>query len=332
MRFSYPPYVFLMVLPNLFMFFDWAQAAWMALNLVSIPTLSFLLFPKAPRWILVTTPLVYNVLYGAVVGNFSLIISLVLLLFFGYFVIRQGRLAGVQIAMGFLLAWSTAKPQSVWLYLIFVLLFSYRARLWPLLRAFAISIAGLLMMPFLIQSSWLSEWISILSIYVGFTGQNRGIMALLALFYPGPFTAPLVNSAFQVAALILIPLAGLLIYQWWRSRIPDFALLCAVAAITYLLLPNNSSADQMFLLIPLLLWCLWQSAERPAARWVWLAFLLYSYLTFFAEVLRFIPRAIISGQLLFFSAWAIWMWVFGNQCGNRREASAPPLDDYHGKA
>ena len=310
-QFSYPAYVLVMVLPYILMDYAWAQAAWMSFNLVSMLTLSLLLFPKAPRWILISTALVYNVLYGAVVGNFSLIISLVLFLFFGYFVFRQGRSVSVQIAIGFLLAWSTAKPQSVWLYLIFALLFSYRARLWPLLRSFGISMIGLLILPFLIQPNWLNEWVSNLSIYVGFTGQNRGIMALLTLFYPGAMSAALVNSAFMVAALILVPVAALLFYRWWQSRISDFALLTGLAAITYLLLPNNSSADQMFLLLPLLLWCLWQSAERAAARWIWFAFLLYSYLIFFAEILHIVPHAILFGHLVFFAAWAAWWWFVG---------------------
>lgn len=307
-QFSYPAYVLVMVLPFIRMPYEWAQAAWMAFNLASILTLAFLIFPKTPAWILATLPLAYNILYGAGVGNFSLVISLVLFLFFGYFVMRQGRARAAQIAAGILLAWSTTKPQSVWLYLAFALLFCFRQRLWPLLITFTASVVVLVLVPFFIQPGWFTEWISNLANYVTFTGQNRGIVALLALFYPGPFSADLVNSAFQAAAILLLPLAGLLLYQWWKGRLADFNLLVGVAAITYLLLPNNSSADQLFLLLPFLLWILAHSPQRISARWLWLGFLVYSYLVFFAQLFQLASYAVVSGQLVFFAAWAGWLW------------------------
>lgn len=307
--FGYPPYILVIILPLLWMEYDWAQAAWMALNLVNVLTATFLVFPRTPRWMLCFTPLFYNVLYGAGMGNFSLMISLVLFVFFGYFMIRRERYAAAQVALGFMLAWSTAKPQSIWLFLIFAVLFSYRERLWLLLRTFAVSATMLALLPFLLQPDWPFEWVSIIKIYADYTTQNRGIIALMALFSSGPFAAAAINTAFLVAAAVLLPTAALLIYQWWRGRVSDFPVLCGLAAITYLLLPNNSSADQMFLLMPFVLWCLWRGAELAAARWIWLAYGIYSHLVFFASFTRLVPQAIISGSLVFFIAWSAWLFL-----------------------
>jgi hypothetical protein len=326
MQFSYPAYALVMVIPFFFMPFDWAQAAWMAFNLASILTIAFVLFPKTPVWILATLPLAYNILYGAGVGNFSLVISLILFLFFGYFVVLQGRARAAQIAVGILLAWSTTKPQSVWLYLAFALLFCFRQRLWPLLITFAAGVGALALVPFFIQTGWLADWISSISRYVTYTGQNRGIVALLALFYPGPFSVELVNRAFQLAAVILLLAAGFLFYRWWQGRLSDFNLLAWVALITYLLLPNNSSADQMFLLLPVLLWILEHSPQRISARWLWLIFLVYSYLVFFAQLFGLVTYAVVSGQLIFFAAWAAWAW-FIKKFRNRRGLPVPVNDN-----
>jgi hypothetical protein len=142
-----------------------------------------------------------------------------------------------------------------------------------------------------------------------YTGRNRGIMALLALFMPGPFTPHIVNAAYQIASLFLLPICALLFYRWWQKRLTDFTLFTGVAIITYLLLPNNSSADQMFLLLPLLLWMLNHSAQQSPVRWLWLIFLIYSYLVFFAQVLGLVPYAVVSGQLVFFLAWVAWRWL-----------------------
>ncbi len=63
----------------------------------------------------------------------------------------------------------------------------------------------------------------------------------------------------------------------------------------------------MFLLLPALLWMLWQSQVRPAARWLWLTFLLYSTWSS-SPIPGIVPHAIISGQLVFFAAWAAWVY------------------------
>ncbi len=181
----------------------------MALNLVSTLTLTYLLFPRRP---LDTGQHAAGVQHTVCLGCWQLSLmvsrSCSILWIFRY---STGSLGWRADRPGFLIGLEH-RQTAVRLALSDLCFAILLPR--PIMAAAAIVCiqCGWLADPILsLSAQLLSEWISNLS-NTGFTGQNRGIMALLGLCYPGAFPASIGNIAFQAAALVLLPTAVLLFY------------------------------------------------------------------------------------------------------------------------
>ncbi|MBE0697158.1 MAG: DUF2029 domain-containing protein [Anaerolineaceae bacterium] len=81
MAFAYPPYSLLLILPTVFLSFDWASAAWLALNVTVLTVLIFFL-PARTRSFLLSTFLFFPVFLNLVLGQFDIIATSGVVLFF----------------------------------------------------------------------------------------------------------------------------------------------------------------------------------------------------------------------------------------------------------
>lgn len=308
MPFNYPPYVLLATLPNLFMSFDYAQAFWMALNLVGLMACLYLAFPKIPPLLLISIPFLYNYAFGMILGNFPVLMSAVLIVFLGYFVLRGGRSTAMQVGVGVLLAWCTARPQAMWLYFIFILLYSLRQRLYALLGSLAAAGALMLGLSFAARPDWLAEWLRQLTAFVGYTADNGPTIAFLWPFYWGKAIPEAVLRASTVGVgLAGLGLAGYVFYRWWRGQASEMTLTGVIGAVTYFFAPNSTSVSQLFLLVPLVLWCAWKGAERAPARLWWAATLVISYAALVADSTGVFPAALRVWPVYGYLAWLAWL-------------------------
>ena len=309
MPFNYPPHVIFAMLPVLPMSYDWAQSYWMAMNLVGVLALFSLAFPKTPKWLLVSIPFLYSYAYGIILGSFSVLISAILALFVGYFVIARGSARSYQVGVGILLAWCTIKPQNVWLYFIFLVLFSLRYRLKALLFSFVISCMLFFALPLLLQPDWPLQWLGRLIYYMGYTSQNRPAIAVLDLFLL-PFID---HYDTRLAYLVLngasLGMTAFCFYRWWCAQLSDFTMLIAIALATYLLMPNNSSADQLSLLLPMVAWCAWQSEARLEGRLWWITLFVFSYLAFIASETDIYRRGLMVSSFVIVLAWISFLGI-----------------------
>ena len=118
--FGYPPYVLFPLMPLFFIPFQWTQAIWLAVLLVATILIPFLMFPHTPRWLPATIFLLYPFSFGLLMGNFAVPYRYNHI---GYLLdicsTSEKASPAIDFIAGVALAWSTAKPQFIWLFLIF---------------------------------------------------------------------------------------------------------------------------------------------------------------------------------------------------------------------
>ncbi|MCJ7511797.1 MAG: DUF2029 domain-containing protein [Anaerolineales bacterium] len=202
-----------------------ARAVWMTileLGLALLGVLGIALAGWKTRMLVLIAIPVFSVLWyhgvrAVIVGQFSVIESLLLI----------GALAAIQrqrdLLAGVLLALSISKPQMSFLLIPFVLLWSVRARRWSLLAAFAAVFLGLLAGSFALVPSWLIDWLRQLVAYPSYTSLGSPVSILVEVL-PGD---PRWLTGLLSGALIL----GLL-WEWRSSQGSADAVFQWTAALT----------------------------------------------------------------------------------------------------
>ncbi len=325
MHFAYPPYSLFPIWPLLGLTFDWVEAFWLSFNLLLGGLVLRLTLPRAPAIFLPWIFFAYPFAFGLILGNFAILIAIILLFYLGRFWLQdqpsphspqaqaQNRLEtrhGLEsFVFGLLLAWTTGKPQLSWFFLLLVALRALRRREVPLLAGFTAGLMILLGLSFALLSDWPASWLSQLSAYARLNTARSPLEDYLAVILP---------SAWLHAALVagwLILLAGSLVWLWrWRQgRLDPFFLLAWVGMVTFLVNPSGRAYDQLPYLIPMILSInratllqsppdkTWQLAFGAAV----LASILLSW-TLFALSRGPFPAAADRWLFLFFLAWLAW--------------------------
>ena len=300
--FAYPPYSLFILLPLSGLDYPWAESIWLIANIVLAVSVIYLAFPKSPKWLPFTYLAFYPVAFGLILGNFVVTISSILILYFGFFIARRDPPAWLQVLTGILLAWSTTKPQFMWLFLVFILFTSIRYRYWLFLGSLAVSGLGFFALSFAVVPGWLPLWLGRVREYAGYVQSNPTISNLAGLVFPG--------KAGQVFALIL---AGLLlaitiwlVYRWFRRQTTDLELFLWLGLVTYSFHPHGISYEQLSLLVPLTCWV---ASLRSPKGWVysvsWFLPLLLSWVVFILSKWVFQPADELP--LVYFSVIIAWI-------------------------
>lgn len=267
MAYAYPPYALLLALPTFWLNFDYAQAGWTAFNILLLVSAVFLTFPKSAGRGILCVLFLYPFTFGLLLGNFVIPIGSFLLLALGFLLLLPEKPLSpfLQVTLGILLAWITVKPQFVWLYLLFILLFAWRERYWTLLISFAASASAFLALSFLIVPGWPTLWLERMQKYSAYVQSFPMTTLLLKSFLPLPVAYVLSGMIF----VVLLTLSANLIRRWWLRSLPLIDLLLWLGLVTYLFHPRNVSYSQIAFLIPFVLWVLQsQSWKKPG---VWLS-------------------------------------------------------------
>ncbi len=300
--FAYPPYSLFMILPLSLLTYPWAESVWLIANILLIVTVIYLSFPKSPKWFPFTYLAFYPVAFGLILGNFVVTISSILILYFGFFIARRNPPTWLQILTGILLAWSTTKPQFMWLFLAYIFLTSIRYKYWWFLGSFAVSGLGFFTLSFAVVPSWLTLWLGRVREYAGYVQSSPTVGNLTQLVFPGKMG--------QALALILsglvVALTAWLIYRWFRRRTSDLELFLWFGLVTYLFHPHGISYEQLSLLVPLV--CCVASMCSPK-KWfyalTWFLPLILSWVVFILSKWVFQPADELP--LIYFSI--IFAWI-----------------------
>ncbi len=284
--FAYPPYSLFILLPLSGLDYPWAESIWLVANILLVVSVIYLAFPRAPKWLPFTYLAFYPVAFGLILGNFVVTISSILILYFGFFVARRDPPVWLQVLTGILLAWSTTKPQFMWLFLAFILLTSIRYKYWRFLISLVFSWFVFFLLSFAVVPGWLMLWMGRVREYAGYVQSNPTIGNLVGLILPG--------KAGQTAALILagmmVALTAWLIYRWIRRRTTDLELFLWFGLVTYSFHPHGISYEQLSLLVPLVCWV---ASLRAPKGWLyalaWFLPLIVSWVIFILSKWVFPP-------------------------------------------
>jgi Glycosyltransferase family 87 len=255
--FAYPPYSMLALLPVAWMDYGWAEAYWMALNVLLIIAAFFFAFAHAPKWLVFTYLLLYPVTFGILLGNFVVIIGTFLLFFYGWFIERRTPSPWPQGIMGICLAWSTCKPQFIWLLGIVVLLVSWRRQYRWLLGSFFAALAVMLGISFLLVPAWPIQWIARVGEYSHYVQSSPAISQMLAEIMPGNIAMTIT----LVAALAAVILSVILLRKWWHGALSDLFLFAWAGFLTYFFHLHGISYEQLSFLVPLACWAAVQGTK-----------------------------------------------------------------------
>ena len=210
--FAYPLYSLYFSWPLSLLPYPWARAIWMTLlqfMLLAITGLSIRLAGwRPPTWLFGLTLLwgilLYNGARAIILGQFSILVALALLLALWAIEQRRDGWAGI------LLAITTIKPQMVILLLFFLLVWALRQRRWWLLGSFGASMLALLLSSLLLIPAWpLDFWRNTLA-YASYIRFGTPLENLLHYFLPSQLAAPLTLILTGLLFLALLP-------GWWLA-------------------------------------------------------------------------------------------------------------------
>jgi len=255
--FAYPPYSMLALLPVAWMDYGWAEAYWMALNVLLIIAAFFFAFSHAPKWLVITYLLFYPVTFGVLLGNFVVIIGTFLLLFYGWFIERHDSPPWLQVIMGICLAWSTCKPQFIWLLGTVAILVSWRRDYRWLLGSFVGASAVMVGISFLLVPAWPEQWAVRVGEYSQYVQSSPTISQMLAEFI-SPNIATIITLILALAAVLL---SIVLLRKWWRGNVSDLFLFAWAGFLTYFFHLHGISYEQLSFLVPLACWAAMQGTK-----------------------------------------------------------------------
>jgi hypothetical protein len=280
--YAYPLYGLLITLPTILLTFDWAISFWMAFNILLFLTICFMALPPPARGFSITSLLIFPIFLGLILGTVDILLGAGIFVFFGMIVIQNRQSRGMQILAGVLLAWSTMKPQFIWLVLMFALLYALRERLYPFLAAFFAALAFFLGLSFALVPGWLGEWITRVREYAIYVQGRPTLSEFFALMMPAQAALTLTGVVFALCAGLTI----YLIIRWWRGELHWFKILAWLGMLTYLFHLHGIAYEQLIFFIPLILWLgikspglsgVWRSKELLV---FWLASLIFSWVAF----------------------------------------------------
>jgi hypothetical protein len=308
MIYVYPAYTLFIVFPFILFNFPDSQALWVAFNLLLWILVPIILFPKAPRWMIVTLLFFYPLTFGLIVGNFDVPTGIILMLFISLFVIREERSKGLQILTGLLLAWASSKPQFAWAFFILAFWVVLKHKLWPLAISFITTLIVLITTSLLLFPSWPTDWLARTRAYTSYILPASPITLFLRYLMPNDMAA-LLSTGLTIMGLIF---TAYIFLGWWRrknSATDQIRLLAWLGYFTYITHLFPKSCEQIILMIPFFIWSVLEyQHQKIAVILFWISGLAVSWFAFFIDPLKLTANGIYEWPVLFFTIWLAYVW------------------------
>jgi len=302
MKFAYPAYVLLPIYPLLWLSFDWAQAVWMALNILLVAGVLLGVLRAGPKWVAVLVLFLYQMTFGLILGNF--VVAFFAILVWVLDRLLTGRMDSVstQILAGLALAWTTAKPQFVWLYLVFILVYSLRQKRAALIGGFALGLAGLVGISLGVRPDWPFSWLGRVTEYSGYLPMEPALETILRFLIGARF----LPAALAVVKMLVVALSVYFFWKWYSGKVAPLLFVGWCGFAVYLLHPTGISYDQLSFVIPLVLWTACCRPRPVVTGLVWGSAVLLSYVFFTISVLEIAPHADYILPCVLYLTWLGW--------------------------
>lgn len=263
--FAYPLYTLYFFWPLSLLPYAWAQAIWMTLLQYMLLGLTILSIRLArwspPTWLFWLTVFwgifLYNGARAIILGQFSILVGLALLLALWAVDHRRDGWAGV------LLAISTIKPQMVLLVIVFLLVWAVAQNRRRLVVSFGASMVVLIGSSMLLVPSWPLDFVNNVIAYSAYVGHGTPLENLLHFMLPASIAAPL-------AVILSILLFLLLLPGWWlafngQSGAYTWAIMTTLT-IGSLIAFRSATTNQVILYLPIFFFCQRLTEPRTALK------------------------------------------------------------------
>jgi hypothetical protein len=314
LAFVYPPFSLILVLPVVGQSYAWAQAYWIAFNLVLVFIAALVLYKKPQFWWIASLVLFYPISRSVILGSFSLMIGAGCMLAYGLLNYKESPAQWKQYLAGLLLAWCAMKPQLSWIIIIFIILQSLQRREWSVLTGLAGGGLILAVISWILVPTWVSDWLNAIFNYVGYV-PNQPIFInwinLLGIRWESPWVK-------LATTLIVVSGTLLILLYWWKGYFPDFLALGWLILINQLvnLNPYSMLSDQIVFLIPLILWMRRSDTNAWVRFLTWFSFVLIPWMLFAINFTGKEPYVVASGLALLYVVW--WTAILINFLIKRR--------------
>ncbi len=247
--FAYPMYTVVMVWPLVYMDYAWASAIWMVLLAACLMASLFFLLDlfqwRIASWLLgilcIWVLLFYYSARGLILGQVGVVVYFLELLALWSVLKERDNLAGVALAI------STVKPQMGFLIVPFFLLWALRYRRWTFVVSFVVSMLALLGISFLLQPSWLGDWVAQLGQYPSYTALGSPVWIITSYYLKlGGWAELLVSGVIGATMLVT--------WYWLLRGHPEQFMWAAVITltVTHLIAPRTATPHYVVFIIPLM--------------------------------------------------------------------------------
>jgi hypothetical protein len=313
LRYVYPPYGLLPVLPISMLSIQWAQAIWLSFWILCLPVCLIYAFRKIPPVFLVTVFFLYPLTFGLMLGNLNIPVICILLLV-------AGRLNGLflehkmePVILGILLAWATVKPQFSTFFILVFLLMAFKRRNWRFIGGFFAGLLALILISFLIVPEWVTQWLTLIQRYPAYTGGQMIVTPLVKMF-----PAAIQNAIYIGVTAVCALLIGWLFNRWWIDRVTTLELLCIGTAAIFLFHPTGVSYEQMIFLLPFSLWILCGWKKQPVLNPIlWLGFVFLSWVQVYLSISHVWDRATYYGMYFLCLIWLLAVLIPMHRSSNK---------------
>ncbi len=281
--FAYPFYTAFIVAPLVFMDYAWASAIWMVLLeacLIGSMILLLNLFRWRPPPLLLALLLMWTLFdyfgsRGLLLGQPGLVVYFLEVL--TIWALCKGNTPTLSILAGIALAFSTIKPQMGFLLVPFLLLWGLRVRRWHFVGAFVVTMGALMLASFILQPSWLGDWLRQLSNYSSYTALGSPVWIITRYYL-------------QLGAIgewaVNLPLYAFMLWAWYTVLIQNkherfLWTIVLTLTITHLVAPRTATPHYVVFTIPLVFYfrTLAQRNRRYGNLWVMGILLVITVLT-----------------------------------------------------
>lgn len=322
MSFPYPPYSLLILAPLAGLPFSWVQAIWMAFFLLASVGAMLLAFPQSPLLPVLGVLLFFPFTFGIILGNFVNLIALVTLVAISQVMFSKNTSQGIQILLGILLAWTTIKPQFIWIYLLTLLLASLKNRYWPLLISFSGSLLGYIAVSFILVPNWPVLWLERINKYIVDMAHYPNITQFLIQLRSAADA-----QTFSVALIaLMLGVTAWAVITWWKDHLSTILMLAWIGIVTYLIHPTNVSYAQITFLIPLLVWAQNQRNQQglPVFLFYWGAMIL-SWVFFYFSRQGLLGPLAEEWRVVIGCLWVFWLLVWPSAGLNQQSVPSKPV-------
>ncbi len=302
LQYAYPPYGLLLVWPSAYWSYDWAQAYWMALNLVLLFSALRLAFPRLPHWVTAGVLFYYPVARGIVLGQYALLLGIALLYVYGLLRPKNNPNAFDQSLAGILLAWALLKPHLSLPLILFFFALGIRKRYYSTFFGFAAGIISFLILSFLLVPNWLIQYQTILASYVTYVPLKP-----LILVYAELIKFP---SLVLIAASTGLVILTALYKRWLQAESVEMLFLGCLVFFFQMFSPNPKLSDQIIFLLPILIWITDDPSNQIRVKLaVWVLMLTLPWIIFLYYFHGSEPIELVYAFPIIFLAWFVWIFT-----------------------